>query len=76
MLKNILTIEGREHVINNYQNHINIFTDGSVNENIKMILIVIKLAKQGAMKKVYETSYSNPLLSSYETISILEKNQI
>ena len=27
---NILTIQVREHVINNYQNHIKIFTDGFV----------------------------------------------
>ena len=27
---NILTTEVREHLINNYQNHIKIFTDGSV----------------------------------------------
>ena len=33
-----------------------------------------KLAKQGAMKNMSETSYSNLLLSSYEIISILEKN--
>ena len=33
-----------------------------------------KLAKQGALKNMSETSYSNLLLSSYEIISILEKN--
>ena len=33
-----------------------------------------KLAKQGAMKKVSETSYSNLLLLSHEITSILEKN--
>ena len=33
-----------------------------------------KLAKQGAMKKMSETSYSKLLLSSHEIISILEKN--
>ena len=33
-----------------------------------------KLAKQGAMKNMSETSYSNLLLSSHEIISILEKN--
>ena len=33
-----------------------------------------KLAKQGAMKNMSETSYNNLLLSSYEIISILEKN--
>ena len=33
-----------------------------------------KLAKQGALKSMSETSYSNLLLSSYEIISILEKN--
>ena len=33
-----------------------------------------KLAKQGAMKNISETSYSNLLLSSHEIISILEKN--
>ena len=32
------------------------------------------LAKQGALKNMSETSYSNLLLSSYEIISILEKN--
>ena len=31
---NILTIEVREHVINNYQNHIKIFTDGSVLDSL------------------------------------------
>ena len=31
---NILTIEVREHLINNYQNHIKIFTDGSYLEVI------------------------------------------
>jgi len=33
-----------------------------------------KLAKQGAMKNMYETSYNNLLLLSHEIISILEKN--
>ena len=33
-----------------------------------------KLAKQGAMKNMSETSYNNLLLSSHEIISILEKN--
>ena len=33
-----------------------------------------KLAKQGAMKNMSETSYSNLLLSSHDIISILEKN--
>ena len=33
-----------------------------------------KLAKEGAMKNMSETSYSNLLLSSHEIISILEKN--
>ena len=33
-----------------------------------------KLVKQGAMKNMSETSYSNLLLSSHEIISILEKN--
>ena len=33
-----------------------------------------KLPKQGAMKNMSETSYSNLLLSSHEIISILEKN--
>ena len=33
-----------------------------------------KLAKQGAMKKMSETSYSNLLLLSHEIILILEKN--
>ena len=33
-----------------------------------------KLAKQGAMKNMSKTSYSNLLLSSHEIISILEKN--
>ena len=33
-----------------------------------------KLAKQGAMKNMSETSYGNLLLSSREIISILEKN--
>ena len=33
-----------------------------------------KLAKQGAMKNMSETSYGNLLLSSHEIISILEKN--
>ena len=33
-----------------------------------------KLAKQGAMKNMSETSYSNLLVSSHEIISILEKN--
>ena len=33
-----------------------------------------KLAKQGAMKNMSETSYSNLLLLSHEIISILEKN--
>jgi len=33
-----------------------------------------KLAKQGAMKNMSETWYSNLLLSSHEIISILEKN--
>ena len=33
-----------------------------------------KLAKQGAMKHMSETSYSNLLLSSHVVISILEKN--
>ena len=31
---NILTIEVREHLINNYQNHIKIFTDGSVLDSL------------------------------------------
>ena len=31
---NILTIEVREHVINNYQNHIKIFTDSSVLDSL------------------------------------------
>ena len=31
---NILTIEVREHLINNYQNHIKIFTDNSVLESL------------------------------------------
>ena len=31
-----------------------------------------KLAKQGAMKNMSETSYSNLLLSSHEIISVLE----
>ena len=31
---NILTIQVREHVINNYQNHIKIFTDGSVLDSL------------------------------------------
>ena len=34
MLKNVLTIEVREHLINNYQNHIKIFTDGSVLDSL------------------------------------------
>ena len=33
-----------------------------------------KLAKQGAMKNMSETSYGNLLLSSREITSILEKN--
>ena len=33
-----------------------------------------KLAKQGAMKNMSETLFSNLLLSSHEIISILEKN--
>ena len=33
-----------------------------------------KLAKQGAMKHMSETSYSNLLLSSHEITSVLEKN--
>ena len=33
-----------------------------------------KLAKQGAMKNMSETSFSNLLLWSHEIISILEKN--
>ena len=33
-----------------------------------------KLAKQGAMENMSETSYGNLLLSSREIISILEKN--
>ena len=33
-----------------------------------------KLAKQGAMKNMSETSYRNLLLSSHEIISLLEKN--
>ena len=33
-----------------------------------------KLAKQGAMKNMSETSYSNLLLSPHEIISIPEKN--
>ena len=33
-----------------------------------------KLPKQGAMKNMSETSYSNLLLLSHEIISILEKN--
>ena len=33
-----------------------------------------KLAKQGAMKNMSETSYSSLLLSSRVTISVLEKN--
>ena len=33
-----------------------------------------KLAKQGAMKNMSETSYGNLLLSSHDIISILEKN--
>ena len=35
---------------------------------------VFKLAKQGAIKNMSETLYSNLLLSSHEIISILEKN--
>ena len=31
---NILTIQVREHVINNYQNYIKIFTDGSVLDSL------------------------------------------
>ena len=31
---NILTIEVREHLIDNYQNHIKIFTDGSVLDSL------------------------------------------
>ena len=31
---NILTIEVREHLINNYQNHIKIFTDSSVLDSL------------------------------------------
>ena len=33
-----------------------------------------KLAKQGAMKNMSDTSYSNLLLSSHEIILMLEKN--
>ena len=31
---NILTIEVRKHIINHYQNHIKIFTDGSVLDSL------------------------------------------
>jgi len=31
---NILTIKVREHLINNYQNHIQIFTDGSILDSV------------------------------------------
>ena len=33
-----------------------------------------KLAKQGAIKDMSETSYSNLLLSSHDIISVLDKN--
>ena len=33
----------------------------------------MKLAKQGAMKKMSEISYNNVLLSSHDITSILEK---
>ena len=40
----------------------------------KFYFVSDKLAKQGAMKKMSETSYNNLLLPSHEIISTLDKN--
>ena len=55
---NILTIEAREHLINSYQNHIKIFTDGSVLDSLDsgagfVIPELLKVQKSFYLGKVF-----------------------
>ena len=54
---NILTAEVREHLINNYQNHIKIFTDGSVLDSLDngagFVIPELKIQKSFYLGKVF-----------------------
>ena len=54
---NILTTEVREHLINNYQNHIKIFTDGSVLDSLDsgagFVIPELKVQKSFYLGKVF-----------------------
>ena len=62
---NILTIEVREYLINNYQNHIKIFTDGSVLDSLDsgagFVIPELKVQKSFYLGKGFSIITSEPL---------------